>query len=125
MKTACLQKGAVTLAASVECAETVWERMKGLLGRDGLGACRAMFLSPCSSIHTFSMRFSLDLIFLSREMVVCRVVQCVNPNRIVVGGIKAWGVVEMEAGWFPFDSVKPGDELRLTEATPGPVRHPR
>lgn len=97
----------------IEVADSPYARMKGLLGRDGLGKGRALLLSPCGSIHTFFMRFPLDLVILDRGSVVTRTVFDVGPGRVVRGGAGAWSVLEMEAGWFPRDAVCPGDVVSL------------
>lgn len=49
-------------------ADTVWLRLRGLLGRPRLAAdgSQALLIVPCSSIHTFGMRYPLDVVFLDR-----------------------------------------------------------
>ena len=51
----------------VEVAAGFGERLKGLLGRDGLPVKTGMLIVPCSSIHTFFMRFPIDVFFLGAE----------------------------------------------------------
>lgn len=101
------------LVPNIEVADGPLARMKGLLGRDGLGKGRALLLSPCGSIHTFFMKFPLDLVFLDRESFVTRTVYDVGPGRVVSGGAGARSVLEMEAGWFPRDAIRPGDLISL------------
>jgi uncharacterized protein len=122
MKTAVLKKNGVTLIETVELAVDLKSRLIGLLGRSSLGKQRAIYLSPCSSIHTFFMRFPIDLIFLDRDidgaqraMLVTSIVRGVKPWRIVFGGGRAWSVIEMESGWFPVDALKVGDKVSLSE----------
>ncbi len=114
MTTATLKKDGATLVEVVELALRLGERMKGLLGRTSLGAGRAMYIAPCASIHTFLMKFSLDLVFLDRSMKVCRIVRNVRPNRVVGGGWGARAVLEMETGWFPEGALKEGDKVELS-----------
>lgn len=113
MKTAVLKKNGVALIETVELAIDLKSRIVGLLGRSSLGKQRAMFLSPCSSIHTFFMKFSLDLVFLSRDLDVVKIVTNVAPGRIVLGGVGSWSVVEIESGWFPWHSLNIGDRVLL------------
>ncbi|MBM3248822.1 MAG: DUF192 domain-containing protein [Candidatus Omnitrophica bacterium] len=54
------------LADKAVLASSLFSRMKGLLGRSLLGQNEALILRPCNSIHTFFMRFSIDIIFLDR-----------------------------------------------------------
>ena len=111
MRTAALMKGDSVLAESVELASCLRDRLRGLLGRDSLAESRAMYLVPCNSIHTFFMRFNLDLLFLDRNLVVVKIVRNLRPGRIVSGGIRSAGVIELQSGWLPEDAVGKGDQL--------------
>jgi len=101
------------LIAAVEVADSFSQRSRGLLGRNGLAPGTALWLKPCGCIHTFGMRFPLDLLFLDRQGVVVRWVRAVAPGRMVFGGWRAHSVLEMEAGWLTSERIRPGD--RLTE----------
>jgi len=87
--------------------------MRGLLGRDGLEAGCGLFIPACGAVHTFGMRFTLDLIFVDGGMTVRRVVRGVPPNRVVFGGRGATGVLEMQAGCLAEGRVAEGDGLQL------------
>jgi uncharacterized membrane protein (UPF0127 family) len=109
-----LSKDGITLASRVEVADTAASRMVGLLGRSGLGRDAALHITPCNAIHTFFMRFALDLVFLDAGRRVVRLVRGVGPWRMVYGGPGAHSVIELESGWFPEGILKPGDTLALT-----------
>ncbi len=94
-------------------ATTLSARFLGLMGRAPLGSGRGMFLAPCAAVHTCFMRFALDLIFISRDWRVVRVVPAVPPWRLVWGGWAAWGVLELQAGWFACGQLAPGTSMRL------------
>jgi uncharacterized membrane protein (UPF0127 family) len=59
------------------------QRMIGLLGRKGLEPGAGLLLTRTSSIHTFFMRFSIDVVFLDRDLRVRSVAQQVAPFRVV------------------------------------------
>ena len=103
------------LVPDVEIADCTTERMVDLLGRESLGEGSAMFLAPCSSVHTLTMQFSIDLVFVDKSLNVVRLVWDVQPQRMSWGGPKAWGVVEIGAGWFPRDALAVGDRISLRE----------
>ena len=103
---AVLAKSGDTLIESVETASSLAARMRGLLGRDGLARGHALHIVHCDSIHTFFMKFSLDLVFLDRGNRVVKVVSSVTPWRMVWGGPGACSVLEMSAGWFNAASVR-------------------
>ncbi len=69
-------------------------RLRGLIGRSGEVA---LLLPRCRSVHTFFMRFALDLVWLDREGSVVRVDRGVRPWR-VRWCRTAWSVLECAAG---------------------------
>src|SRR5689334_3272925 len=72
------------LASAVELAVTSATRRKGLLGRDCLDPSVAIIIAPCQAIHTFFMRFAIDVVFVNRSGQVVKVVHDVKPWRIAV-----------------------------------------
>ncbi|OGV66688.1 MAG: hypothetical protein A2283_08305 [Lentisphaerae bacterium RIFOXYA12_FULL_48_11] len=106
-------RSGVPLIETVEMAVDLKSRIIGLLGRSSLGANRAMYLAPCNSIHTFFMKFSLDVVFLDPEMNILKKVINVRPCRVVLGGLGAHGVLEFESGCFCVDDLNIGDKLIL------------
>jgi uncharacterized membrane protein (UPF0127 family) len=111
-----LARDNVVLVPRVRVGASFLDRFLGLMGRRPPGPGYGLLLSPCSSLHTCFMRFTLDAVFLDAESRVVRVVRGIRPWRMAWGGRKAASVVEVEAGWLPPDAIKPGD--RLTFASP-------
>jgi uncharacterized membrane protein (UPF0127 family) len=106
------------IAGDVELAFTSADRRRGLLGRDGLAAARAMILSPCWAIHTAFMRFSIDVLFVDREWRAVRIVRRLRPWRAAFAP-KARAVVELPAGTLGSYDVLIGDRLYLTDRQTG------
>lgn len=117
MQTARLEKQGAILIGRVEQATRLADRLVGLLGRHGLPPGHAMHIVPCPAIHTFMMKFTLDLIFLARDMTVTRIVRNVQPGRMVGGGQSTHSVIEFETGWFAWNTVAVGDKLTLAPLT--------
>jgi uncharacterized membrane protein (UPF0127 family) len=69
----------------------------GLARLDDMPATAALHLIPCRSIHTFGMRFALDLIWLDRAGRVVRVDTAVAPRRLRTC-LRARSVLEVRAG---------------------------
>jgi uncharacterized membrane protein (UPF0127 family) len=82
-----------------------------LLGRDSLAAGSALILAPCSSIHTFFMRFPIDVAFVDREGVILRIAADLRPWRIALA-LRAFAVIEMPGGTFAAADTRVGDALR-------------
>ena len=103
------------LASTVELAVTSESRRRGLLGRDSLDPAVAIVIAPSSAIHTFFMRFAIDVVFIDRGGRVLKVVRNLRPWRMA-GSLRAYGVIEMNGGTLTATDVAVGDQLRL-EAT--------
>ena len=72
-------------------------RMKGLAKLDSMPESTALHIPKCWSVHTFTMRFPLDLIWLGRDGRVVRIDEAVPPRRLRTC-VRARSVVEANAG---------------------------
>ena len=104
------------LASAVEVAETSESRRRGLLGRDSLDPSAALIIAPCSSIHTFFMRFVIDVVFVDESGRVLKVARDVKPWRIAMAP-RAYAVVELNGGAVRRSDVEIGDRLVLRPST--------
>lgn len=86
------------LIPRLEMADTLWKQTVGLLGRARLAPDEALWLEPCNAVHTFAMRFPMDLLFLDKGGRALRLIENLRPWRIggPVRGAKV--VVELPAG---------------------------
>lgn len=100
------------VAEQVEMATGPWARMKGLMFRDSLEGRDGLLIRPCNSIHTFFMRFPIDVVFMCREGKVLKIVRNLPPWRLTNLVWGAWSVLEMSAGALPAD-VAVGDRLEV------------
>lgn len=99
MKTISLVTGeGKQVAAAVRVADTFAERAIGLLRRDALRSDEGLLLLPASSVHTFGMRFAIDIVFLDRRMRVLNVSPHVPPRRLCIGPPGAARVLELPCG---------------------------
>jgi uncharacterized membrane protein (UPF0127 family) len=105
-------KTGAAIATSIETAFDSKTRNKGLLGRDGLPSGSALILAPCSSIHTFFMRFAIDVLFVDRRGVVLRSASNLGPWRIALS-LRAFAVIEMPAGTLTTANTRRGDTVEL------------
>ena len=77
-------------------ADTFFARLLGLLGKRTLEPSHALWLKPCSGVHTFGLRFSIGVFFIDQHGVVLKTVAQLKPNRIVLCW-RAKSVVETAA----------------------------
>jgi uncharacterized membrane protein (UPF0127 family) len=83
---------------SLELATTFWQRFRGWQLYPLPPAGHGLMLAPCSSVHTFAMRFPIDIIFLAQDGQVLSVRSHVMPWRIVAPVQDATAVVELPSG---------------------------
>jgi uncharacterized membrane protein (UPF0127 family) len=111
-------RGVVSLIAAdgrVVCerctvAHRVWPRMRGLLGRRGLDSGEGLLIRPAPSIHTFFMRFPIDVVFLSRQGEVLKVAERVPPWR-ARSCRHSYAVLELAAGEAERRGIAVGDRI--------------
>ena len=94
----------------MEVARTHRARSRGLLGRDGIEG--ALLLEPARSVHTFGMRFPIDVAHVDGQLRVLRL-STMAPNRVGRPVWRARGVIECEAGTFAGWDLHVGDQLEL------------
>jgi uncharacterized membrane protein (UPF0127 family) len=104
-----------------EVAENPWTRAVGLLGRRQLAEGRALWIRPCKSIHTFFMRFPIDVAYVSSDGTVVKTCSRLLPFRLSMGGRGAHSVLELPAGSLERAGLTVGHSLScspLDEETP-------
>lgn len=109
-----------TLAEQCELARTFWARGRGLLGRPRLERGQGLLIYPEWSIHTFFMRFPIDVLFLDRQDQVVGMRTEMPPNRPYAGVWGACYVIELPPGLLITTGTQVGDKLSLT---PSPHVH--
>jgi len=104
------------LADSLLSAFDSKTRRSGLLGYDSLPDNHAMVIAPTNAVHTWFMRFSIDLAFVDKAGRVVKTYHSVKPWR-VAGALRAYAVVELAAGSLARNDTVPGDVLAIAPAT--------
>lgn len=106
---------AAVVASRVEKADDAPARSKGLLGRESLSGEEGLWIVPCPMIHTFFMKFSIDVLFLDKALTVRRVIEDLKPWRLSPWVLSAHSVLELKGGILR-GSVKVGDRLEMRTA---------
>lgn len=86
------------IVARLALADTYWKRLKGLQFRRELSPDEGLLVTPCRSIHTHWMRFSIDVAMLDAEGTVLEVFSAIKPWRIPSGVKGTRAVLETAAG---------------------------
>ncbi|MGC1294638.1 MAG: DUF192 domain-containing protein [Alloacidobacterium sp.] len=103
------------LASCVDVADRGAKRRKGLLGRDNLPDGEGLWILPCEAVHTFGMRFAIDLVYLDRNNRVRKTRSDVPPSRLSAC-LTAHSVIELASGTISRTQTKPGDRLEFSAA---------
>ena len=101
------------VAEEATIANTPFKRMKGLLGRKELKEGQALVLDPCNSIHTFFMRFPIDILFLDKNNKIIKTISCLKPFRLTAIYFNAALAIELPSGKIQSLSIHKGDNLSL------------
>ncbi len=98
-----------------EVARSFWMRFWGLMGRRELPPGGGMLIQPNGSIHTFWMRFPIDVIFTDRQGIVVGLREAMPPNRPFAGAQRANATLELPTGTIQASRTERGDRLRFDE----------
>lgn len=110
------ERTGMTVAASLVPAFDSKTRRRGLLAHTSLPDGTAMLIAPTNAIHTFFMKFPIDVAFVARDGRIVKIRSAMPAWRIAA----AWGayaVVEMAAGALARSGTRHGDIVRVMSAT--------
>ena len=102
------------LGASIDVANTSEKRRTGLLKHTGLKPGEGLWIVPCESVHTFFMKFPIDLVYLDRKHVVRKVRHAVGPWRLSAC-FSAHSILELPAGAAQASGTQTGDQLEIVK----------
>ncbi len=102
----------VLLASSAVAAKDSRSRRTGLLKHDHLAAGEGLWIVPCEAVHTFGMKFAIDVLFLSRSKKVLKIRKQMGLRRISMC-LRAHSVLELPAGVLEATGTAPGDQLEF------------
>lgn len=105
-KQACLAENAVF-------ARTVSSRLIGLLNRASIKPGEALVIIPSNSIHTFFMRFNIDVVFIDKDNAVLKTIPQMRPFRLSPVVFKASSVIELPAGTIQTTQTQAGDKIEF------------
>jgi uncharacterized membrane protein (UPF0127 family) len=100
------------VATAADVADSSQTRRDGLLKRSGLSPGEGLWIVPCEAIHCFFMKFTIDILFLSKTKQVLKVKPSVKPWRIAAC-LKAHSVLELPEGQIASTGTRAGDQLEF------------
>jgi uncharacterized membrane protein (UPF0127 family) len=100
------------LGEAVEVADTSAKRRVGLLKHERLDPGTGLWIVPCESVHTFFMKFPIDLVYLDKKKKVSKVRNAVPAWRLSAC-LTAHSILELPAGTAARTGTQAGDELSI------------
>jgi len=110
-----LSRDDTIIAESVEWAGTGPLRKRGLLGREALNPTAGIYLTPCEWIHTFGMKFPIDVAFISPKGRILAIHHGLKPYRLSRIVLSAEGALELAAGRLRATGTQIGDQIQFLE----------
>lgn len=104
--------GAV-LADNIEVAGNFKKRLKGLIGASALNHGDALILYPCNCIHTFFMKFPIDVLFVNKDAAILHTFENMKPFRFSPIIRASYMVVELPAGRLSSTGTAAGNHVQL------------
>lgn len=91
-------------------------RRRGLLAHSELPASTALIIAPTNAIHTFFMKFAIDIVFVSKDGRVVKIRSRVPAWRMTAS-LRAYAVLELAAGSLESSDTQVGDQLAVSSGS--------
>lgn len=103
------------LATDMRVANTHWSRLRGLMGipASAFGFGHGLWIIPCHGVHTWGMRFPLDLVYLDRNNAVMHLEENVKPWRFAAVRMDTSTLLELPPHTIWNSGTKIGDQIEL------------
>jgi hypothetical protein len=105
------------VADDAEVARSLIARAVGLIGRPGLDPGRALIIPACRQVHTFFMRFPIDVIFAGRDGEIIKAIEKLPPWRTTGYYRRAVSTIELPAGTISSCDLHVGDRLTIEDTS--------
>jgi uncharacterized membrane protein (UPF0127 family) len=119
------------LASQLRCADSHLSRLIGLMGTPpgALASGHGLWIVPCHGVHTFGMRYAIDLVYLNDKYEVVHTEENVKPWRVAAVCLEASTVLELSPHTIFQTSTCVGDKIEIRmgvdAASTGAANHPQ
>ena len=103
------------LATELLIARSHWSRFRGLMATASskFRAGQGLWIVPCHGVHTFAMRFPIDVVYLDRDRTVVHLEKELKPWRMAAIRVRAASVLELPAGTVQQSETVLGDQVDI------------
>jgi len=108
------------LATRLRVAGTHWARLRGLMGArpENFPAGDGLWIVPSHGVHSFAMRFPIDIVYLDHEKVVVYAKANLRPWRVAPVNMKASSVLELPNNTLHSTGTSVGDRVEIEMGKP-------
>jgi len=106
-------KDEVVLADQIKIAESFSEKLVGLLRDKALDSQQGLLLSGCKQVHTFGMKFPIDVIFLSKEGQILHIENDLLKGKVSKNVKKAFYSLELKSGFAKEHNLMVHDQINF------------
>ncbi|WP_075036898.1 DUF192 domain-containing protein [Halobacillus dabanensis] len=99
------------IVKDLQTAYTFWSRLRGLMMTKSIPDNYGLHIAPCPSIHTFFMKYSIDVIYLNERKEIIGTEENLSPGRLGKRFSEAESVIELPAGGIKKVSITVGQTL--------------
>lgn len=103
------------IADNVKMAQTFVNRALGLILKSSLKEGEGLVIKPCCSIHTFFMKFAIDVIFVNKKNEVIALYKNVKPWRILPIHLASRYVIELPSGTITAKNITEHDIINIEQ----------
>lgn len=101
------------LCPAAVIADTALTRLFGLLGHAPLAPAEGLLIKPSSGVHTWGMRFAIDIVALSRDNCVLGVWNSVGPWHVRGLSFRTWSILELAPGAIHRSATSIGNQIHM------------
>lgn len=101
------------IADDVKIAKTFIKRTFGLIPKSSILKDEGLVIYPCFSVHTFFMKFAIDILFINKQNKVIALYQNVKPYRILPIHPNSHYVIELAADVISTKNIEKDDFITL------------
>lgn len=101
------------VAENLVMAKTFFKRFKGLMFTKDLSPQSALYIYPCSAIHTFFMNYSIDVLYLDINNIILAIDEDMKPGKIGIHRKNAAAVIELKSGSAKEMDIKVGQTVEF------------
>jgi uncharacterized membrane protein (UPF0127 family) len=108
-----IKENNMKIVENVVVADCFFKRLRGLMFTKELPPKSAMLIHPCSSIHTFFMNYTIDVLYLDKNHKILAIDEDMKPGKIGKIRRNAVAVVELTYGKVRENDIKVGQTVEF------------